>query len=106
MLWSVPSSGNIYSTLFLTTRYPAKTAGSSQAGRTVFKRRPGTAAELGRCVPRIAIDGANLLIWESRVRTIPGASPLGLASGCLTELEAVRPPILIRHVKQLNSINS
>jgi hypothetical protein len=40
--------------------------------------------------PRFAIDGDNLLIWRARVVEIPGASPLGFASGCFAKLEAVR----------------
>jgi hypothetical protein len=75
----------------------SENAGSRQAGRTVFERRPpprtrdctGTTAELGRCAPRFAIDSAILLSWRIRVWENPGASPprtrdfapLGCASG-------------------------
>jgi hypothetical protein len=39
--------------------------------------------------PRFACDGAILLSWGARAGEIPGASPLGFASGCFAKLEAV-----------------
>ena len=60
------------------------------SGLTTHWRRPGTTVELGKCAPRFACDGGDLLSWMASDGEIPGASPLGFASGCFAKLEAVR----------------